>query len=168
MFKVCKKCKNIFGKPANCSVKSWVNYSHCSKSCQKNRVTLVCKECGNYFLVKNYRKFTAHFCSHICSSQYRDQGKRTLDKKIRLSWAYKAWRTLVFERDNHTCVACKVHNSEGLGRTVILHADHIKPFALYPELRLEVSNGQTLCIDCHKKSGTWGRGAIFRNKVTMA
>ena len=28
--------------------------------------------------------------------------------------------------------------------------DHIKPFAWFSDLRFDVSNGQTLCVDCHK------------------
>jgi 5-methylcytosine-specific restriction endonuclease McrA len=132
------------------------------------RLTLVCKECSAPFLVKKYREFTAHFCSHLCSSQYRDEGKRTADKKVRQSAKYKAWRTLVFERDNYTCTECGDHNYEGRGKTLALHADHIKPFALFPELRFEISNGRTLCIPCHKKTGTYGRGAIYRSKVAVA
>ena len=39
----------------------------------------------------------------------------------------------------------------GKGHGSKLNADHIKPFSLYPELRLIVENGRTLCVDCHKK-----------------
>jgi hypothetical protein len=38
-----------------------------------------------------------------------------------------------------------------------LHPDHIKQFALYPELRYELSNGRTLCADCHRKTESWGK-----------
>jgi 5-methylcytosine-specific restriction endonuclease McrA len=130
--------------------------------------SLVCWECEGHFQVKPYRKETAHFCSKQCSYQYRDEGKRTSDKKIRQSWAYKAWRTLVFERDNYTCVHCGDKNKKGRGDSLKLHADHIKPFALYPELRFEPSNGRTLCVPCHKKTGTFGRGAVYRVKVASA
>src|SRR3990167_170432 len=56
---------------------------------------------------------------------------------------YILWRTAVFMRDNYTCRECGERGGE-------LHADHINSFALYPELRLAIDNGQTLCIDCHK------------------
>lgn len=68
---------------------------------------------------------------------------------------YKLWREAVFARDNYTCVWCGERS--GNGHKVMLNADHIKPWSTNPELRLEVSNGRTLCISCHKKTGTWGR-----------
>lgn len=71
------------------------------------------------------------------------------------SWEYRFWRESVFKRDNYTCVWC--HLKAGLGKSVILNADHIKPFASYPELRLVLENGRTLCVPCHKKTNTWGR-----------
>lgn len=71
---------------------------------------------------------------------------------IRSSQEYKEWRKAVYDRDNYTCVWC---GTEGNGKN--LNADHILPFAIYEDLRLEVSNGRTLCIDCHKKTATYGR-----------
>lgn len=55
---------------------------------------------------------------------------------------YKAWRSAVFARDNYTCQICQQYNG-------ILHADHIKKWADFPELRYEASNGRTLCRACH-------------------
>lgn len=172
MNKNCQICKKEFSKPYYCSKKEWLERKLCSKACYlkwKPNITLICWECNGYFKVKNYRKETAHFCSRNCSSQYRDEGKRTEDKKIRQSAKYKAWRTLVFERDNYTCIGCGDYNYSGRGKSLSLHADHIKPFALYPDLRFEVSNGRTLCVPCHKSTGTYGRGAIYRkNKIASA
>jgi len=166
MNKICPKCKKEFSKPYNESKKAWdTRHVYCSKQCMlefKPKINLSCWECGGYFIVQNHRKETAHFCSHECNSQYRNQGKRTADKVIRQSAKYKAWRTLVFERDNYSCVLCGIKN--GLGKTIYFHADHIQPFALYPELRFEISNGRTLCVPCHLKTGTYGRGAIYRKK----
>lgn len=66
---------------------------------------------------------------------------------------YKEWRTAVFVRDNHTCVLC--------GAKRPLNADHIKPWATHPSLRYDVSNGRTLCVPCHRKQPTHGRGALL-------
>jgi len=85
-------------------------------------------------------------------------GITPINEKIRKSLEYKLWRTAVFERDNYTCVWCG--NRNGNGKEIVLHADHIKPFAHYPELRFAIDNGRTLCVTCHRKTDTYG----FKNK----
>lgn len=69
--------------------------------------------------------------------------------KIRHSVEYRLWREAVFARDNFTCLECGVRGGE-------LNADHVKPFALYPELRFAIDNGRTLCVPCHRLTPTWG------------
>lgn len=70
--------------------------------------------------------------------------------KIWKSKEYREWRTAVFTRDNFQCIiGGKEHGSK-------LNADHIKAFALYPELRFVVSNGRTLCVPCHRKTDNYG------------
>lgn len=71
------------------------------------------------------------------------------NKKIRMSLEYKLWREAIFKRDSFTCIWC--YKKGG-----ILNADHIKPFSEFPELRFAIDNGRTLCIDCHKKTETYG------------
>jgi hypothetical protein len=76
---------------------------------------------------------------------------------IRNSLELKLWRESVFARDEFTCVLCFAKS--GNGKKIILHADHIKPFCLYPELRTAIDNGRTLCVDCHKATATFGSKA---------
>lgn len=57
---------------------------------------------------------------------------------------YIDWRTAVYERDNFTCQECGA-------RGVPLNAHHIKHWQHHPDLRFDVSNGVTLCEDCHAK-----------------
>lgn len=82
------------------------------------------------------------------------QGGKTPENKRRRNLAeLRAWRKAVFERDNYTCQICGARN--GNGQNVVLNADHIKPWSLYPELRLELSNGRTLCLPCHRETDTY-------------
>jgi len=80
-------------------------------------------------------------------------GISSINTIIRSSLEYRLWRRSVFIRDNYTCVWCGIKSKKGI--QVILHADHIKPFALFPELRFATDNGRTLCIKCHKTTNTY-------------
>lgn len=62
---------------------------------------------------------------------------------------YKIWRDAVFARDNWTCQECGQRGGK-------LCADHIKAWSTHPELRYELSNGRTLCRECHYKTPTYG------------
>ena len=69
--------------------------------------------------------------------------------KLGMSIEYKEWRKKVFVRDNYTCQECEQRGGE-------LNADHIKPYCLYKELALDLENGRTLCVECHRKTDTYG------------
>lgn len=62
---------------------------------------------------------------------------------IRSSSKMKQWRDLVFKRDDYVCQKCGQRGGK-------LNADHELPFSLFPGLRFEILNGQTLCVECHK------------------
>jgi 5-methylcytosine-specific restriction protein A len=55
--------------------------------------------------------------------------------------AHRRWRKLVLQRDK-ICQMCK--------RKPASEAHHIKPLEDYPELALDLDNGQGLCWDCHE------------------
>jgi len=56
--------------------------------------------------------------------------------------ANRKWRTAILERDNCICQMCGETEEE-------LHAHHILPRRDYPQYEFEISNGITLCADCH-------------------
>ena len=68
---------------------------------------------------------------------------------------YKQWREDVFERDDYTCTNCNVRGGE-------LNADHIKSYALHPELRTNLDNGRTLCVTCHKKTESYAKNTRYQ------
>lgn len=76
------------------------------------------------------------------------------NERVRKTAAYARWRSEVFSRDDHRCQACGARSRKGV--RVVLHADHIQPFATYPALRFEPSNGRTLCEPCHRATPTFG------------
>lgn len=71
---------------------------------------------------------------------------------------YKLWRVAVYERDGYKCVKC------GETKSGSFQADHIKPWALYPELRFEVANGQTLCKVCHLEKTIKDTKAYYKSR----
>ena len=91
-------------------------------------------------------------------------GRTTLNKIIRESSKYYEWRASVFKRDKYLCQFCFSNCDD-------LNADHIKPFALILiENHIDtiekaltckdlwnLSNGRTLCHECHRKTDTYGK-----------
>lgn len=132
--------------------------------------TRLCEYCKTLFYLNNssVKSKTSRFCSHDCHMDWKREnkdlfsgensatwegGKTTKNATIRASSEYKLWRKAVFERDDYQCIWCE--SKSGKDKNVVLHADHIKPFAYFPELRFELSNGRTLCSDCHKYTASY-------------
>ena len=84
--------------------------------------------------------------------------KQSINLAIRGRTEYKLWRKAVFERDNYTCIWCGQHGGK-------LNADHIKPFAVFPELRFAIDNGRTLCVSCHGKTETFRLNLVGMKKL---
>lgn len=60
-----------------------------------------------------------------------------------LSWEWKQIRKQALVRDGHKCVDCGAIDKR-------LEVNHIKSRVKHPELRLDLANTETLCIDCHR------------------
>jgi len=133
---------------------------YCSKKCwnvRKPKILNDCLSCGKEFW--SYKSDNHSYCSRKCSTFHSRETKKgdkshlwkggatKLNKLERCRAEYREWRNDVFVRDDYTCQKCGVRSSKGL--VVYLHAHHIKEFALFPELRFVVSNGMTLCKNCH-------------------
>lgn len=163
----CKKCGVIFmskeGKKTYCPVCTTDN-----RLDRKSSKYASCEYCGKIFKMptNNKRKTCSDECRSLSSARrqagensHRWQGGKTSEAMIiRTSAKYSAWRMEVFKRDNYTCVLCGSYGNN-------LNADHIKPFSEYPELRLDVNNGRTLCFSCHTKTESFGvKGKRTKNK----
>lgn len=159
--KECLQCGIVFHP-------RFANRKYCSKKCDglsktkdRSRSCIICK------ISFSARSIKTKFCSQECYTKsgirapkgeknpHWKGGITPINRLIRNSIENKLWRKAVFERDKYTCVWC----GQVSGR---LNADHIKPFALYPELRFAIDNGRTLCLSCHIKTDTYG-GRIHKN-----
>lgn len=93
--------------------------------------------------------------------------KSSVRNRIKRSKEYATWRKQIFERDNYTCVMCNIRGGE-------LQADHIIPMSIIMRehnitgyhdsldctLLWDITNGRTLCRECHMKTDTFGVGSI--------
>lgn len=177
--KMCAKChaKQI-AKPENyitkncpvCGQEFTVHVCHiergqgkyCSRSCarsgsptrKKATPIVTCETCGSVFekhqaeIDKNV--WDLHFCSPECWYEY-NQGENHYGweggQNERVNPDYTKWHRAVLERDHYFCRRCHSRRN--------LEVHHIKRFATHPDFRWEVSNGITLCHDCH---------VLFRNR----
>src|SRR3990167_1065495 len=121
------------------------------------------KNCGHPMSEINKRKMAISNAKRVGELSATWKGGITpIHQKIRNSKEYADWRTAVFQRDDYTCQECG-------SRGYKLNADHIKPFTYFPELRLVIENGRTLCVPCHRKTPTYAGRArlkIIEEKIT--
>lgn len=149
--RICEVCGMEF------EVRSYrANAKYCSKECWAHRNPPDIKTC--LWCNTEFSTFDriAKFCSKPCADQYRSKyyigdksgnwkGGTSLNSiRGKLGADLIHWRKEVYRRDNYTCQKCGYKGK-------LLQAHHIKPFADYPESRLDINNGITVCISCHEK-----------------
>ena len=84
-------------------------------------------------------------------------GDRKLLKRPMTSFEGNQWRKEIYKRDNFTCQKC---GKKG----VRLNAHHIRGFFECPNLKWDINNGITLCINCHKKTNNYGWKSINQRR----
>jgi len=131
----------------------------CKQQGQVMHISETCLVCGESFTVHpsdqaksaNGGKYCSQKCAKIANGdkqrgeqnpQWRG-GVTPENKRARESKEMKQWKVNVFDRDKYTCQSCGKKGG-------YLHAHHKKHFSLYPELRFDPENGETLCRQCHK------------------
>lgn len=171
--KICQKCNKVFTKPNNkfCShfcygeslkgktsgvkgkkwkIKDTSNMGKMWTQERKIKYSELCKEkgFGKWMRGKKLSKETKEKMRLSHSGEKTNFWKGGKMKEysktmqIRHSIEFRLWREAIFARDNWTCQKCRIRGQK-------LHAHHIKNFAQYPELRLALDNGITLCMKCH-------------------
>lgn len=120
---ICDGCgKNILVIP---SIIKNQKHIFCSNDCYKKNI-------GKYYSGKNSSNW-----NHKLTQEEREETRRYPD--------YYNWRNDVYSRDNYTCQKC------GSSKSGTLVAHHIYNYSEHKELRTKLSNGITLCVDCHRE-----------------
>lgn len=145
---MCKACRrkpeNVpsyrgAGKTINCAdcgkpIKTWPSYEKNGQKPQRR-----CLKCNTARYVGSGNP---HWKGGVTPANQRERRTRR----------YADWRKSVFERDQYKCQECGQVGGQ-------LHADHIRPFAMFPEHRFDIDNGRTLCVRCHMLTPSFLGGA---------
>jgi HNH endonuclease len=114
--------------------------TYCSKPCRRKRQEYTCEICGKTFIERPSMRAGNHvYCDKKCQGIAKRKNKP--QSQGRRSPEDLAWKMAVLKRDDFHCQHC--------GTDRKLEAHHIKEAKDFPELRHELSNGLTLCHQCH-------------------
>lgn len=156
----CYWCSKVIKRKRSHALRE-VERVFCSRKCQwdfyekEGRVDTKCAWCGVSYSIPAHRVSVNRFCSKSCDSAWRSTLKGDLspgwrggltseEQKLRTTKEVKEWKLAVIRRDNFTCWDCGKRGGK-------LFAHHIKRWKYYPDERLDLDNGATLCKECHDK-----------------
>lgn len=146
-----QKCKAIHQKS--------LLLSEANPNFRNRTATVNCDCCGIEFKMPMHRledrknvycslkcKYTHNgsLYSGINNPNYIDGLSHDYRARYRIIEGYRQWRIDVMTRDEFTCQIC----SDSTGGN--LHAHHMDSYNWAKDKRTDVSNGVTLCSDCHK------------------
>ena len=170
----CKTCNKEWLK-LKYRIKEW---SGNCMSCAKKNYKQTESHKKNVSLSMKGRTFTKEHLKNLSIAQIGDkgsnwQGGRTaINYVVRSLSLYKGWRFGVLSKDSFACTECGCLNN--------LQADHIKPLSYLLKLHKintsqeakncpylwDISNGRTLCIECHRKTDTYA-GKLNRKLIIL-
>lgn len=138
-----KKCYRISRKGKdNGNFKKWRNDGGISwnkgKSIKLNNALEIWRKNGG----KNYWKGKKRLDMTREKNPAWRGGTSTERDKFHTSLEWKNLRNQVFQRDDYRCMDCGERGGK-------LEVDHLYQWSLYPRLRLEINNLQTVCKRCH-------------------
>ena len=105
------------------------------------KVEITCKFCDKLFEIVPSELSTRKYCSKECMIKHKEPKIKDL-KYFRDTVQYKQWRIAVYRRDGFKCQSCGQ-----VGKN--LNAHHMVPIAVDITKIYDMSNGITLCKDCH-------------------
>ena len=158
--KICQNCKKEFTGNSNaqkkCNVCKYIKCSFCHigfvPNCYHSEMKFCSKKC---YSLSQKGKYPVNLKG---KRGVKPRGFKKTERNKLGSVEDIEWRNAVFSRDKFVCQDCLVKGKR-------LQAHHIKPYKLFPELRHELKNGITLCLDCHKKTDSFGWKNYWNNYI---
>lgn len=152
-FVECECCGKVVLKNMS-SIVGKHNHVYCSKECshkvmedkapwnKQEKVAYGCECCGEIFFARiNENKL---YCSKKCADMVLRTSRPILGRHYREDrWnaEYRDWHNECLRRDWYHCQLCESKER--------LEVHHIKSYKDYPQERLNLDNGITLCKKCH-------------------
>lgn len=154
-----KERLNAFYCNKDCRFKHWKTLIQGEGNPNYRKVVVECSGCSIPTLVQPHRVRNRRFqfCSADC---YRKNIGKFFTGENNPLWnpditdeernatrrvsGYSTWRTDVYRRDDFTCQVCGCRK----GGNLVAH--HLDGWNIFPNKRLSVDNGITLCRECHK------------------